>query len=344
MFATGAVVAAAGAALAAPLLPLPVFWQDLIGAAGEAGTVGGLADWFAVTALFRRPLSLPIPHTALIPKRKDDIGRSLARFIEAHFLDPELLIARVSRTDRAAQLAEWLQREEAAEFVARRLGEVMGALVRAGTHLDAIDALLPYLRELNTDLRDVLAQEVGKRTGRLVPAFVDQRLAKAGTTILDGLIEALGTPGSPERRALDEWLRARVAEIPGDIQDAANVVWSELRARVDDEEGVPSPQTRAALANLVQRAGRALQGSSQMRGWINAGIEKVVVDYIVPWRAQIGRYIEDVVRDWDAGEVARIVELQVGRDLQFIRINGTLIGALIGVALFLLGGVVGARL
>jgi len=346
LFATGAVVVAATAAVTARLLPVPEFWQGLIAAAGEAGTVGGLADWFAVTALFRRPLGLPIPHTALIPKRKDDIGRSLARFVETHFLDPGLLLARVKQEDRAAQLARWLCTDEAADFVARRLSEVMSALVRAGTHLEAIDAVLPFLKDLNADLHGVITQEVGKRTGRFVPAFVDQRLARAGTTVLDGLIEALGTHGSPERRALDAWLRARVAEIPEDIQDAASVVWSQLKAQAHAQENdqETSPQTRDALARVVQRAGFALGESEQMRRWINAGIERIVVDYIVPWRAQIGNYMEDVVRGWDAREVARIVELQVGRDLQFIRINGTLIGALIGVALFLAGGLLGARL
>lgn len=344
LLATAALLTAAAAAIAAPFLPLPAFWQGLMGAAGEAGTVGGLADWFAVTALFRRPLGLPIPHTALIPKRKDDIGRSLARFIETHFLDPDLLVARVAEEDRAAQLAEWLQREEAADFLARRLAEVIGALVRTGTHLDAIDALLPFLKDLNADLHEVLTQEVSKRTGRFVPAFVDKRLAQAGTTVLDGLIEALGTPGSVERRALDEWLRARVAEIPDDIQDAASVVWTQLKEQMGDAAHEPTSETREALAALVQRAGRALEGSPQMRAWVNSAVERLVVDYIVPWRTQIGAYIEDVVRGWDAREVTRIVELQVGRDLQFIRINGTLIGALIGVALFLAGGLIGRHL
>jgi uncharacterized membrane-anchored protein YjiN (DUF445 family) len=332
LMATGAVLAAAGLFAGAHLLPVPPFWRGLIGAAGEAGTVGGLADWFAVTALFRHPLGLPIPHTALIRSRKDEIGRALARFLEEHFLDPGLLMDWVKAGDPALRLGRWLQTPEASVFVAGRLEEVLRGLVRAGAHLDLVDSVLPVLKGINDGLEDALVREVGRRTGPLVPLVVDRRLAKAGTTVLGGLIKALGTPGSPERAALDRWLRERVAEVPEDVRQSAQLVLDELKAGADTPA---SPALSRSLAALIERAGGALIANPAMRERINAGIERLVIDYIVPWRRQISQYIEDVVRQWNPDQVTRLIELQVGHDLQFIRLNGTAIGALIGVGLYL---------
>jgi uncharacterized membrane-anchored protein YjiN (DUF445 family) len=335
LLATGAVLFAAALFLIAPHLPLPVFWRKLLVAAGEAGTVGGLADWFAVTALFRRPLGLPIPHTALIPNRKDEIGRQLARFIEEHFLDRDLLIARLKEKDRAEQLGLWLQAPKASHFVAGRLVAVMRGLVNAGTHLDLVDAVLPLLRSIAEGLEEGLAREVGRRTGPFVPELIDRSLARAGGRMVGGVIKALGVAGSPERAALDAWLRARFAEAPPELQDSARAVWDRLRSEMLGPGEAPSPELQATLARLVERMGEAIIVSPAMRGWINEAVELVIVDYVVPWRRQIGHYIEEVVRDWDPKEVTCIIELQVGHDLQFIRLNGTAIGALIGVLLFL---------
>lgn len=333
--ATGAVLFAAALFLIAPHLPLPVFWQRLLVAAGEAGTVGGLADWFAVTALFRRPLGLPIPHTALIPSRKDEIGRQLARFIEKHFLDPVLLLARLKERDRAEQLGHWLQTPHAASFVASRLNAVMRGLVRSGTHLDLVDAVLPLLINIAQGLEEGLARQVGRRTGPLVPVLVDRSLARAGSRLLGGVIKALGVVGSPERAALDAWLRNRFAEAPAELQSQAREVWDKLKTEMLDPAHAPDPELEAALAGLVTRMGEAVVASPALRGWINEAVEHLVLDYVVPWRRQIGHYIEEVVRQWDPQEVTRIIELQVGHDLQFIRLNGTAIGALIGILLFL---------
>src|SRR5262249_45179504 len=119
--ATGAVLAAALLFATAHRLPLPPFWPARLRSAAAAGTVGGPADWFAVTALFRRPLGLPIPHTALIPGKKDEIGRALGRFLEEHFLDPPLLVARVQAGEPALHLGRWLQTDEASQFLAGRV-------------------------------------------------------------------------------------------------------------------------------------------------------------------------------------------------------------------------------
>lgn len=339
--ATLAVLFAGSLFLGGPHLPVGEFWQRLITAAGEAGMVGGLADWFAVSALFRKPLGLPIPHTALIPNRKDDIARSLARFIEDHFLDPALLVTRLKAQDRALQLGEWLSTPNAANFVAKRLVSIIRGLVQAGTHLELVDAFIPLLRSVAEGLEEGLTREVGRRTGPLIPSLVDRGLARAGSSMMAGVIKALGTPGSPERAALDHWIRARIAEVPEDIAQEAQAAWETLKGELLDPTNQAPSELEYALAGLAQRAGETIIKSVPLRDWINEAIERLVIDYVVPWRHQIGRYIEDVVRGWDAKEVSQIVELQVGHDLQFIRLNGTAIGALIGVVLFLAGWALG---
>jgi uncharacterized membrane-anchored protein YjiN (DUF445 family) len=166
-----------------------------------------------------------------------------------------------------------------------------------------------------------------------VPQLVDRSLARAGGRVIGGVIKALGTSGSPERTALDAWLRARFAEAPQEVRDSARAVWDTLKTELRDPDH-PSPELESTLAGLVQRMGEAVIASPAMRAWINEAVEHLILDYVVPWRRQIGHYIEEVVRAWDPKEVTRIIELQVGHDLQFIRLNGTAIGALIGVLLF----------
>jgi uncharacterized membrane-anchored protein YjiN (DUF445 family) len=338
LVATGAVLVAAAGFFLAHLLPVPSFWQRLIASAGEAGTVGGLADWFAVTALFRHPLGLPIPHTALIPSRKDDIARSLARFIEEHFLDPAPLMARLQESDRAAEFGAWLARPETSRFVAEKLVGLLRPLIRSGAHLSLIDALLPALRWLNDGLAPVLANAVGKRTGWLVPGFVDREIAGAARKALSHAIEALGRPGSAERVAVDTWLRHRFEEMPEDLRATAAQVWRDLQTEISEGERLIE-----AVAGLVARLGSTIAQSPELRATLNAGLETAVRDYIAPWREQIGGYIAGVVARWDPRQVTRIVELQVGRDLQYVRLNGTLIGALIGVGLYLANWGLGLR-
>ncbi|HTH99133.1 MAG TPA: DUF445 domain-containing protein [Stellaceae bacterium] len=331
LVATGLLAVTAGLFLLAHRLPLSPFWRDLIGSAGEAGTVGGLADWFAVTALFRRPLGLPIPHTALIATRKDEIARSIATFIEGHFLAPEPLLARLRDADRGQQLGAWLAQPETASKLATALARTVRALVRRGRHLDVVDSiLLPALRWVAPELRRFLPDAIGKHTGWLMPRLIDRSLARKLADEADRLIEALGRPGSSERLSFDTWLRTRMEEIPADLRAVGTKLLDEIDAGTDSDD-----LTRT-IAEALTRLGHFIEGSPEARGWINASLENFLLDYLADWRSSIGRYIEGIIQGWDAAQVTRIIELQVGRDLQFVRLNGTLIGALIGIGLFLI--------
>lgn len=373
-------------------VPEPGFYLRLITTASEAAIIGGLADWFAVTALFRRPLGLPFPHTALIPTRKDEIARSFGDFIRDRFLDPELVRERLAAENRALQIADWLETPETAEFLShrvvefmphllnstndaevqnylRRLAEagfqradfvrtvdsILGAYVDHGRHMDIVDALAATVRPSLNALKGPIIEKVGESTGRYFPSYFDRKLGKG---MLDGVNKWLGAiqvESSIERIQVDHWVRNRFSELRRShdyeniLLEAQNAIisspallrsldtmWGEIKRELIEDNESSEPATAAVVSELVRSSGRLLRESPAMQSYLNEAIQRVVVDYIAPWRAQIGDYITDVVKSWDGPTVAETIELQVGSDLQYIRINGTVLGALIGAILFLI--------
>jgi len=370
----------------------PGFAVRLISTAAEAAIIGGLADWFAVTALFRRPLGLPFPHTALIPTRKNEIARSFGNFVRDRFLDPELVQERLRRENRALEIAVWLERPETANFIAERAVEFLPHLLRGandaevhnyirrlaeagfqradfvhtldgalsayiahGRHMDIVDALAGTLRPSLNALKAPIIEKVGESTGRFFPSYFDRKLGKG---MLDGVskwLASVQTPSSAERAQLDEWIRSRFADFRAspDYEDllrdaqrallsspallrSLGTMWEEIKRELIADSASPSPKTGVVVSELVRSSGRLLRDSVTIQDYLNQAMERLVVDYIAPWRAQIGDYITDVVRSWDGPMVAETIELQVGKDLQYIRINGTVLGALIGAILFLI--------
>jgi len=391
--ATAMLVVAVLVFLGARLFLEPSFGVRLLSAAAEAAMVGGLADWFAVTALFRRPLGLPFPHTALIPVHKNEIGRSLGNFVRDQFLDPELLRERLGRENRAAQIARWLDTPGAAAFFAERLvaivpimvdsvgderllrfwrevaqdslrrinlgpalDAVVEALVRGGQHMEIVDALAVAMKRTLGGLKEPIVAKVGERTGRFFPAYFDRKI---GEGILEGVekwLDAVRTEGSDERLRVARWIETAIDDFRGSpdfarratdmqamllahpaVQHSLGAIWAEIKAGLTADARSAEPRLAVIGGELVRTIGRLLQQSPAMQDYLNAAIERLLVDYIAPWRIAIGDYIADVVAGWNGPEIAAVLEAQVGRDLQFIRVNGTLVGALIGCALFLLG-------
>jgi uncharacterized membrane-anchored protein YjiN (DUF445 family) len=390
--ATGLLLAAVVVAIATVLTSDQPFAIRLINAAAEAAIVGGLADWFAVTALFRRPLGLPIPHTALIPARKDEIGRSIASFVRDQFLDPPVLIERLRAENRALQLGELLTGDAAAAFVAERVAAmvpivlrsvddasiraflrdvaqdglkrldlaatmdaILEALVRNGKHMELADAVIDIVEPSLEALGGVIAEKVGERTGRFFPSYFDRKI---GDGIVDGVerwLRAVRTPGNAERVRLDAWTRARLSELRASpdyaslieraqaaivthpvLLHALATIWDEIKRELSEDARSADPRMGRIAAEILRTIGRLVRETPELQRLLNAAIEGVVVGYITPWRAQIADYIAGVVASWDGHKVAEVIELQVGRDLQYVRINGTLVGALIGSALFLM--------
>jgi uncharacterized membrane-anchored protein YjiN (DUF445 family) len=373
------------------------FAARLLGAACEAAIVGGLADWFAITALFRRPLGLPIPHTALIPSRKNEIGRSLGNFVSEQFLAPDLLLERLRRENRALQVARWLDTPAAADFIAKRVLDVtplvlnglddteirkfvrnlaseairrvqivptvdalLDTFIAAGRHLEIVDLLVDAVRPSLHGLKGPIIERVGEQTGRFFPRYFDRKIGRGIVEGADRWLAALRTFGSSERIECDAWIRLRLAELRASpdypklleqaqmslvsnpaVLHALSTIWDEIKKELLEDVQSESPRVESVSRDIVRTVGRLLQQMPVIQDYVNAAIEKVLVDYIVPWRAQIGNFIAETIGSWDGPKIADIIEVHVGSDLQYIRINGTLVGALIGSALFLISNALG---
>jgi uncharacterized membrane-anchored protein YjiN (DUF445 family) len=371
----------------------PGFAVRLAIAGAEAAIVGGLADWFAVTALFRHPLGLPIPHTALIPSQKDAIGRSLGNFVRDQFLDPSLLLRRLRAENRALLLARWLDSETAASFFSQRMVDivplllksvndqdvrgfiasvaeeafrridvvpvfdaVLGSLIESGQHMEFVDGLAGILEPSLQALREPIVEKVAERTGRFFPYYFDRKIAEAILNGVKSWLVSARTPQSEERLKLDAWIRRlahdfraspdyakrlataqeAIAANPA-LRHGLEAIWDEVKRELIADIQSPTPGIASVTARIVRTTGRLLAETPTMQDYLNGALERIIVDYIAPWRNEISNFIADVVKSWDGPEVADIIELQVGGDLQYIRINGTLVGAAIGILLFLIG-------
>lgn len=394
--ATGLLLLAAAVFIAVQFLP-PTFTVRLVGAAAEAALVGGLADWFAVTALFRRPLGLPIPHTALIPSRKDDIGRALGSFVRDNFLAPDLIIRRLRAENRALQLARWLDSDTAAAFIAERalillpvvldhaddddirrfVGDIaqesirridpapiidvaIDALLQSGKHMTLVDAAADLVAASLGTLEAAIVEKVGEQTGRFFPTYFDRKIGRGVVHGTQKWLETVRDVESPERRQIDGWIRQRLAQLRvspgygalvGEVRDLAVAnpalvqlavsAWDETKREILNDLRSPAPQIGQVIVRAIRKSGALLAAAPSLQHDVNAAIERLVVDYIAPWRSQISDFIADVVRGWDARTVTERIELEVGSDLQFVRMNGTVVGAIIGMTLFLISAAAG---
>jgi uncharacterized membrane-anchored protein YjiN (DUF445 family) len=365
-----------------------------VAAFAEAAMVGAMADWFAVVALFRHPLGLPIPHTAIIPSNKDRIGAKLAGFICNNFLSTEQVLAKLRQFDAAGRVADWLARPESdrtlgewgvaatryglAAFDDERVRDFMGRAATAGLEKidlsrlmgQALDALTAGGRH-QALLDDVLQQVAGLLEGDEVQAHITEAIAREIKTLryvgLDQVAAKLATrkivaavartigelaaePGHPMRRRFDHFvddfvvrlkldpefqqrgqqIRAELMAHPA-LGDYLHGLWGELLAWLQDDLGRGDSTIRRRIASMAGALGVRLQGDEAIRRWINEQIEAAAPLAIERYREDIRRYIVERVGEWNADEMTVELERNIGRDLQFIRINGTLVGGLVGL-------------
>jgi uncharacterized membrane-anchored protein YjiN (DUF445 family) len=372
----------------------PAVW-GYVEAFGEAAMVGGLADWFAVTALFRHPLGLPIPHTAIIPARKDQIGRSLGTFVESHFLAHEPVAERLRDAQVGRRVADWLvvadHAARAAEALADALRSLLGAVddrevhaaverlvrrrledmdaaavaaraievaVEGGHHERLLDSAVGIVQGLIEDHRDTLPAWLGRQSRWWVPEAVDRRIARR---LLDDAHRALGElrdspPGHPLRRSIGRRLLLVAEQLRTDPRLAAQVdaakrhvldhpalagwldgLWREAKAGIVAATHDRGSELHARTATVLVRVGERLRDDAVLRARVDAGVETLVLYVVDHYGSEITALIESTVARWDAPSTSRRLELQVGRDLQFVRINGTLVGGLAGVLIHVLG-------
>jgi uncharacterized membrane-anchored protein YjiN (DUF445 family) len=360
-------------------------------AAAEASMVGGLADWFAVTALFRHPLRLPIPHTAIIPEKKDQIGAGLAGFVEQYFLTTEIISERVAAARIPHRIGEWLAdpaharrlaeelsnaiggmatvlrddelRDSVAAFADRRLREmelspllsrVIDAVCDAGQHQAALTSLLRGTRTFLDQNRSVFRQRVGEESPEWVPEWIDDRVFNKGFTLLQAfLADVIGDPEHALRRGFDEQLRAFAERLRTDPEQIAKVeaakvelldhpavrtylanLWGTVKKLLLDGAADPSSDLRRSAESLTMRAGEVLRDDPHVGARVDEALQRLAGHVATHYADDLSAVISTTIERWDTEETSRRLELQVGRDLQFIRINGTVVGALAGLAIY----------
>ncbi|MER5306219.1 DUF445 domain-containing protein [Streptomyces sp. NPDC002773] len=366
-------------------------WAGYVAAAAEAGMVGALADWFAVTALFRHPLGVPIPHTAIIPKKKDQLGASLGLFVGENFLSADVVRGRLHAFGIGGRLGAWLadpahadrvtaeastalrgaltvlrdsdvqavvgeaitRRAEAVE-IGPGLGKTLEKIVSDGAHHRAVDLVCTRAHDwLVTHGESVMDAVQGGAPG-WTPRFVDKRIGeRVYKELLRFVTEMRDMPAHPARGAIDRFLtdfaadlqadtdtRARVERLKSDllarpeIQDIIASAWSSVRsliiAAAEDDRSQLRLRARASLISLGNRLSTDTRLQSKVEGWAEDAAAYVVTTY----RHEITSLITDTVAGWDATQTSKKIEANIGRDLQFIRINGTVVGALAGLLIY----------
>jgi uncharacterized membrane-anchored protein YjiN (DUF445 family) len=372
------------------LVPEPGFPTLLIRAGAEAGMVGGIADWFAVTALFRHPLGLPIPHTAIIPTNKDRIGRTLGRFVESNFLTPEVLFPKLRQLQVGRRMAEWLSAPATAGLISHSITAALPRLISSLRSNDLQDfvqrAFGEEFRNLNvapliahamrllatSGEADVLFDRtieigirwLGENRGQIdtiisqrsrwwIPKAIDRQIAAA---IVDGVMELLTGLRDPASDARAKF-RATLAGIVNDLLDSPEhrdqvneaarrlfahpdtrawlaSIWNQLCDAAIADLAQPQSRLSVTLEKPISLVAQTLATDEVMQRHIDDLVERIAHS-LIGWRTEIGAFIADVVRNWDSRTLVERLELVVGSDLQYIRMNGTLVGACVGCLIFL---------
>jgi uncharacterized membrane-anchored protein YjiN (DUF445 family) len=364
-------------------------WLAWPRAFAEAGTVGAIADWYAVVALFRRPFGLPIPHTAIIPRNQQRIAESLGNFVEEHFLAPDLITGRLRSHNAAKALAEWLadransetmagvlveslpgllnaiDDDDVARFFDRMViprlrtfdvsgaaGRVLQILAERDRHQPLVDRGLRALEHWLADHSGLLKAKFSEAS-RYTPARFDAYIVDRFVEGIVALVhEVVDNPDHGLRRQFDSALRDLGARLQTSSEhrrfgkslmrdcirhfrngDAYRVLLDHVRQRVAEDLEREQPAARGVATALLVSLGKGMAGAPAIQHKLNAWWLDVAHSLIVRYRGQLPALITEVVKSWNAQEVSRKIEAEIGRDLQFVRINGTLVGGMAGVLL-----------
>ncbi|SDR10138.1 Uncharacterized membrane-anchored protein YjiN, DUF445 family [Actinopolyspora saharensis] len=365
-------------------------WVGYVNAAAEAGMVGALADWFAVTALFRRPLGLPIPHTAIIPTRKNSLGRNLGDFVGGNFLSEQVVVDKLDRAGIASRAGEWLTDRDNAErattelaaaargavqvlrdeevrqvleqVVLRKvvdqpwgppLGRILGRVLEDGSHRGLVDLVCDRAYEWVRDNYETVSRVVNQRSPSWSPRFFDSMVAdRVYSEVLSFAWAVRTDPEHRMRAAVDRFLiefatdlredpvtmaradriKHQILEHP-EVRNLLGSAWTTAKRMFLEAAEDPDSELRTRVREGLRSFGGRLASEPELRekvdGWLREAARYVVTHY----RSEITTLITDTVERWDASEASDRIELHVGRDLQFIRINGTVVGALAGLAI-----------
>ncbi len=386
------------AALTLGTYALPRSWPaDLLEAAAKAGFVGGIADWFAVTALFHHPLGLPIPHTAIIPRQKIRLAQAMGRFVGRHVFTEDEVARVLVKLDVPAILHRFLadpaQSRPAAEALAAMLPRLLATiedgrarrliarltprllggpgagrvvaralrgLVEGGRHQEvfgfALAQLKAQLASRESAIQAAIEVRVREQGGRLVGWAIGANIARRVLGTINAELDRVSPDGSELRAAFDEWIRREIVRMEEDPERAREVgamlrqvvahetvqawlwdVWSRLRMALEADAARPTGRTVAFLEGALGNFGAMLETDPAVRARLQRGVERVVVGLLPAAQTRLSDFFANVIGNWDTATLVDRLELRVGKDLQYVRVNGTLVG-------FLVGGVVYAAL
>ena len=384
------------AALTLGSYALPEGWAtDLLQAAAKAGFVGGIADWFAVTALFRHPLGIPIPHTAIIPHQKERLGAALGRFVATHVFTGQEVAGVLARLDLPGILHRFLADPGSARPAsvalagmlprllatvedgrARRLlsrlaprilggagagrmvASAMRGLVEGGRHQEVFGFVLGQFKTLMASKEDALRLAIEERVreqgGRLVGWALGASVARRVLVMVNAELDKMSPDGSELRAAFDEWVRREITRLEEDPSRAAEVgaairrlvahetvqawmwdIWARLRMALEADAGRPSGRTVAFIEGALANLGAMLEADPAARDRVHTGVEAAVLSLLPAAQTRLADFIAQVVAGWDTETIVERLELRIGKDLQYVRVNGTLVGFLVGGLLYL---------
>lgn len=368
-------------------------WLAIVRATAEASMIGGLADWFAVTALFKHPMGIPIPHTAIIPTRKDRVGVTLGAFVQKNFLNRDVIVAKLHSLNGAERMARWMVEPENARRIARQiaralaaatnvlrdddvedaitrtvvdrvrgtqvapmLGKFLSVLTADNRHQALLDDAIRLTARAITENQDFIRDRVESESPWWVPGAIDDRIARKIVAGLERTMQAVHEdPEHPLRQrfdaALDEFivrLQAspavilRAEEIKDEVLNAEAVrgfsasIWADTKAAITRYADEPDGFKPEAIQKGLTAFGDAILKDPILMEKVDAWLIEAVVAVVERYQNEVGELIATTVKRWDPIATSRRIELAIGRDLQFIRINGTLVGGLAGMLLFLL--------
>lgn len=389
--ASGLLVVALLVFLVARMLEPAHPWLGFVRATAEASLVGGLADWFAVTALFRRPLGLPIPHTAIIPTQKDRIGRVLGTFVEKHFLAREVLAAKLAGLRVSERAARWIARPENSARVATQvavavaktiealpqgevtelirrgalariqavrvapiLGNVLSVVAADERHQELLDEAITLVARAVAENQEMLRESFREGTPWWMPDVVDEALYRRIMVALDTLLrDVRADPAHPLRLRFDAATRdfierlkhspeviARAEALKRDVLDDALMdglsaaLWERVRQAAARYGAEPDGTSLEPLERGLATLGESLLANEALLAELDGFLAGQVSALLEEHRHEVGELIADTVRTWPPELASERLELAVGRDLQFIRLNGTLVGGLAGLAIY----------
>lgn len=371
--------------------PQTAAWIGFVRAFAEAAMVGALADWFAVTALFRHPLNVPIPHTAIIRKNKDRIGASLGNFVENNFLTAEVISTKLQTMDIPHRIADWLSDPENSTEIANRItssvpqllnalrhdeiqrfleeniatrvralevaplaGNILSALTAGNRHQVLLDEGLLLAERILDQNKEFIRQKIDEESPWFVPKFVDDKIHERIITKAEQTLRDVNADYNHELRQrfntamqtfitnlrTSEEYKQKVEKMKEDLLENPVVrqyfssLWTDVKNRIITDIERPESKIRSQITESLQSVSTALLEDESVRRRINAWLQETLVALVIARKSEITSIISDTVKKWDADTMSDRVELYIGRDLQFIRINGTLVGGTVGVVIY----------